>query len=137
MLLAEEAAAAGDGERNDYAVTYFQLIRLDGGAYLYYFAHELVPEDVPLLHSGDVPVVQVEVGTANCGACNPHNGVAGIKNLRIRNIFDSNLFDAHPTNSFHAILRTALNESRDSGLIGWSGLRKRKAAIFRDLGPCV
>ena len=56
---AEEAVAAGDGERHDHAVADLQVRhRL---ADLDHLAHELVAEDVALLHRRDEAVVEVQV----------------------------------------------------------------------------
>ena len=53
--LAEEAFAAGDGERHDHAVADLQLLVL--GADLDHLAHGLVAEDVAALHRRDDAVI--------------------------------------------------------------------------------
>ena len=64
-VLAEEAAAAGDGERDDDAVAELQVLHV--GADFDDLAHELVAEDVAGLHGRDEAVVEVEVGAADRG----------------------------------------------------------------------
>ena len=66
LLLAEAAVAAGDGERHDDAVADLQV--LDRRPDLDDLAHELVAEDVALLHRRDEAVVEVQIGAADRGA---------------------------------------------------------------------
>src|SRR6185295_11693017 len=103
LALAEEAAAAGDGEGHHHPVAGPQV--LDGGADGDDLTHELVPEDVALLHARHVPVVEVEVGTADRGEGDAHDGVAGIEELRLRNLAQTHVVFAEPAVGLHA--RTA------------------------------
>ena len=77
LLLAEVAAAAGDGERHDDAIADLEprvvFADLDD------FAHELVAEDVALLHRRDVAVVDVQVGSADRRRRDLDDGVARIE----------------------------------------------------------
>jgi hypothetical protein len=84
LVLAGPAVAAGDGERHDHSVAHLEvrhaLAELDD------LAHELVAEDVPSLHRGDVPVVQVQVRATDRGGGDLHDRVAVIDDLRIGDV---------------------------------------------------
>ena len=82
LLLAEEAMPAGDRERHHHAVADLQA-RV-AAADVHHLAHELVAEDVPLLHGGDVAAVDVQVRAADRGGGNPDDGVARVQNLGVR-----------------------------------------------------
>jgi hypothetical protein len=62
--LTGEAAAAGDREGDDDTVTDLEVI-LEPGTDLHDFTHELMPEDITLLHAGDKAIKEVQVGTTN------------------------------------------------------------------------
>src|SRR5262249_42023258 len=64
-------------------------------------AHELVAEDVALLHRGDVPVVEVEVGAADGGGGDPHHGVAWVHERRVGDVLDLDGVLAHPADGLH------------------------------------
>src|ERR671927_538511 len=51
-------------------------------------AHELVPEDVALLHRRDVAVVEVQVRPADRRRGDLHDRVAVVEDLRIRDVLD-------------------------------------------------
>src|SRR5688572_32496129 len=51
-------------------------------------AHELVAEDVALEHRRDEAVVEVQVGAADRGRGDTHDGVARVDDLGIRNFLD-------------------------------------------------
>ena len=73
LLLAEEAVAAGDGERNDDAVAALEI-----GHFLADFlddAHEFVAEDVARFHGGDEAVEEMKVRSADRGAGDFDDGV--------------------------------------------------------------
>ncbi len=58
-------------------------------------------EDVPLLHRGDVAVVQVEVGPTDRRARDLDDGVPGIEDLRVGDRVDADLAFPFPANRFH------------------------------------
>jgi len=84
LLLAAPAVAAGDRERHHDAVPDPEVpdIRPD----LDDLAHELVPDDVALLHRGDEPVVEVQVGAADRRRRDLDDRVAAVQDLRIRHL---------------------------------------------------
>ena len=61
--LAEEAFAAGDGERHNHTVADLELGV--AGADLDHLAHGLVTDDVALLHLGDDAVIDVQIGATD------------------------------------------------------------------------
>jgi hypothetical protein len=63
--------------------------------------HELMPEDVPLLHGGDVSVVEVEVGPADRRRRDLHDRVARVEDLRVGHGLDLDLADAFPAEGLH------------------------------------
>ena len=80
------AVAAGDRERDDDAVADLEVVH--AAADLDDLAHELVPEDVALLHRRDVAVVEVQVGAADRGRRDPHDRVAVVEDLRVGDVLD-------------------------------------------------
>src|SRR5262249_12055375 len=101
LLLAEEAAAAGNREADHYAVAYLQILDLRPD--LDYFTHELMPDDVPLLHRRNETVVKVQVGAADRRGCDPHNGVTPVDDLRFWRVNYPHVLFAIPTIRFHRI----------------------------------
>ena len=99
VLLAEPAPAAGDAEGDDDAVADLEVV--DVGAELDDLAHELVPEDVVLLHRRDVAVVQVQVAPADGGARHAQDRVAAVEDLGIGHVFDAHILLAHPADGLH------------------------------------
>src|SRR6185369_6091606 len=99
LALAEEAAAAGDGEGDDHAVAEREV--LDLAAELDDLAHELVAQDVPLLHGGDVAVVEVEVRAADRGRGDADDGVAPVQDRRVGDVFYPDVVFTVPTECFH------------------------------------
>src|SRR5260370_447639 len=65
LLLAEEAVAAGDVERHHHAIPWAQVP--DVAANIDHLAHELVAEDVSLLHPWNETAVQMQVPAAGLG----------------------------------------------------------------------
>src|SRR5436305_1375184 len=100
-MLAVPAVAAGDGEGDDDTVSRLQV--LDLAADLHDLAHELVAEDVPLLHGGDVAVVKVEVRAADRRRGDAHDGVAGVEDLGIRDGLDPDVVLAVPADCSHEL----------------------------------
>jgi hypothetical protein len=112
LALAEEATAAGNGEGDDHALADLQV--LDAAAELHHLAHELVAEDVPLLHGGDVAVVEMEVRAADRRRGDLHDGVAGVQDLGVGNRLDPHVGFAVPADCSHGV---------SPGLLGGSVVR--------------
>jgi hypothetical protein len=101
ILLAEQAASARDGERDDHAITALEL--LDLAADFLDDPHELVAEDIARLHGGDVAIVEVQVAAADGCPRDADDRIAGIDNLRIPDRVYLNFFGTHPANCLHRI----------------------------------
>jgi hypothetical protein len=76
FLFAVKTLSARNGKRDHHAVANFPILQVTAG--FYDFAHELVSEDVALLHSRYESVVKVEIRTANRRGANLHNSVSAI-----------------------------------------------------------
>jgi hypothetical protein len=76
LAAAEEAVAAGDGKRHDDAVAAPEVGH--AGADLDDLAHELVAEDVALVHGRDETVQKVQIGAADGVARHPDDGARGL-----------------------------------------------------------
>jgi hypothetical protein len=98
-MLTRPAGAAGDGEGDDDAVADADVVNLRTD--LDDLAHELVAEDVAFLHGGNEAVVEVEVGAADGGGGDAHDGVAGIENFGVGHVLDLDIACAHPAGGFH------------------------------------
>ena len=94
LVLAGPAVAAGDRERHDDAVADLQVA--DAPADLDDLAHELVAEDVALLHRRDVAVVEVQVRAADRRRGDLHDRVAVVEDLRVRDVLDLDRVAARP-----------------------------------------
>jgi hypothetical protein len=98
-LVAHEAAAAGDLERNDHAVARGELghARAD----LLDHAHRLVAQDRALLDEGAEHLVQVQVGAADRRGRHAHDRVRGLLDRRVGNVVDPHVALSVPSQSFH------------------------------------
>ena len=99
LLLAEPAAPACDGEWHQNAVARIQVLHL--GAEFDDLAHELVAEDVALLHRGNVAVVEMKIRAADGGGGDLNNGVTRVQDLGVRDIFNANVAASPPAKCFH------------------------------------
>ena len=99
--LAEEAFAAGDGERHDDPVADLELLVLR--ADLDDLAHGLVAEDVAALHLRDDAVEDVQVGAADGAGRHLDDGVARMLDFGIRHALAAHVALAVPDQSFHAL----------------------------------
>ena len=99
LLLAEVAAAAGNRERHDDAIADFEVAVL--ATDLDDLAHELVAEDVALLHRRDIAAVDVEIGSTDRGCSDFHDRVARVQQLGIRDVLDADIFFAVVADGFH------------------------------------
>ena len=66
-------------------------------------AHRLVAEDVALLHGRHVAVEEVQVGAADGGGGDPHDGVARVLDLRDRDGVDADVALAVPAECLHVM----------------------------------
>src|SRR5262245_29775870 len=110
IVRAEKAPAAGDGKGDDNAVAGPEV--LDGGADLDDLPHELVAEDVSMLHSRDEAVVQVQVGAANGGRRDANDGVARVDDVGFRDVVYLDPPLALPANCLHDTLLVRVFNSR-------------------------
>jgi hypothetical protein len=98
-VLAEEAFAAGDGERHHHAVADFEL--LVGGADFNHFAHGLMADDVARLHLRDKAAVNMQVRAADRAGGHLDDGVLRMLDLGIGDFFAANVGFAVPGECFH------------------------------------
>src|SRR5690348_9937450 len=108
LVLAEKTLATSDSKGNDDAITNFECVRLNGGANFNDLTHKFMPENVALLERGNVAVIQMKIGTADAGAGDAYDCVARIQDFRIGDIFDTEFFFAHPADSLHDVLNSAV-----------------------------
>src|SRR3954467_381514 len=94
LIPAVPAVAARDREGDDDAVADLQAGHITAG--LDDLAHELVAEDVALLHRRDVPVVEVQVGAADRGRADLDDRVAPVEDLGVRDVLDLDRVAAGP-----------------------------------------
>jgi hypothetical protein len=99
LVLAEPAAPARDAEGHDDLVADGEVLHV--GAQLHHLAHELVAEDVALLHGGDEAVVEMEVRAADRRRGDLQDRVPGVEDFRVRDVFDRDLVHAVPADRFH------------------------------------
>src|SRR5262249_19241873 len=97
---AEKTSPTGDAEWNYNPVTLYEIFDLGPG--LNNLAHKFVTEDVTFLHRGNVPIIQMKIGTADRGETHPNDRVVGIDNLRLRYIRDFDLVFTRPNNGTHS-----------------------------------
>ena len=98
-MLAEVALSAGDGEGYDDPVAHLELF--DAGTDLDDLAHELVSQDVALLHRRDVAVQQVQVRAADGGRRDPDDGVLRVQQFRVGYAVDPHVVATVPNERPH------------------------------------
>src|SRR4030095_16442907 len=143
LIFAKVAVATRDGERDDDAVTNLEprILRADFDD----LAHELMAEDIALLHCRDVAVVDVEIGAADRGCRHLDNGVAWIEDDGVGHGLDPNCFLAFPADGAHpvsyAVARgispassNCLKWRRSSRMV-WEGSRPNREAISAPAFP--
>jgi hypothetical protein len=101
LLRAHVAGATRDRERHDHAVADLEV--LHRGPDLDDLAHELVAQDVALLHRRHEAVVEVEIRAADRGRGDADDGVAGVQDLGIRDLLDPDISLTHPAVGIHRI----------------------------------
>src|SRR5262245_9065800 len=94
--------SAGDRERDDNTITFFQCLAF--AASFNDHAHKLVAEDVAFLHCRDVAIVEMQIGTTDGRGCDADNRVTRIEYLRIRHVQDAHIVFTIPAESFHDLL---------------------------------
>ncbi|MNH14489.1 hypothetical protein D3C79_740820 [compost metagenome] len=109
--LAEEAAAAGDHERNHHAVTDLQIG--DPATGFLDDAHELVAEDITRLGLWNLAVVEVQVGAADGGGGDPEDNVVLFLDERVGDIVDPDVLGSVVCQCSHGFISCR-------GGTGWS-----------------
>jgi hypothetical protein len=111
-LVAHEAVATGDLERDYHAVAGRQLAHLC--ADLLHHAHRLVPQDRSLLDEWAEQLVEVQIGTADGGGGHPHDRIGRLLDSGIRHRVHANVAPSVVSESLHAAAHTRL-ESAHAG----------------------
>jgi hypothetical protein len=96
------AGATGDRKGHDYSVAHRQIS--DPGTNLDDVSHELMTQDVALLHGRYVAVVEVQIRATDSSRGDLDNGIALIQDHRIRNVSDLDGITPHPTSGTHGEL---------------------------------
>src|SRR5829696_8726717 len=97
--LTEEALTTGNRERNHNSIPRGEVLHLI--AHFHHFSHKLMTEDISFFHCGDISIIQVQVrATDRCGG-DTNNRVTRVQDLRIRNLLNSYVYNAIPTNRLH------------------------------------
>src|SRR5690606_34284134 len=96
FTLAEEARAAGDGEGDHHAIPDADAALVHAAAEFFDDAHGFVAHDVPGFHEGDEAVEQVQVRATDAGGGDADDGVAGVENLGIGDVFDGDFVGGAP-----------------------------------------
>src|SRR4051794_34304080 len=98
-LAALLAIAAANRERHHHAVADLELFVI--GAHFDDLAHEFMPEDVPLLHEGNVAVHQMKVRAADGASSHFDDGIPTVFDLWIRNAIAADVPFTVPAQSLH------------------------------------
>src|SRR5438270_1672853 len=105
LLLAEEALAASNRERDDHALAFLQRAFWTGFDHL---THEFMAEDVAGTHARDVTVIEMEVGAADRGRSDLQDAIVRIDDFGVGNTFDADVVTAVPGECAHVqLLRLA------------------------------
>ncbi len=106
-VVAHEAAAARDLERDDHSVSRSQAG--DTGADFFHDPHRFVPENVAGRHEGAEHLVQVQIRPADVGGRDSNDGVGRFLDLCVRDIVDADLSTTLPCHCLHReLLRCGL-----------------------------
>lgn len=84
LLFAENTFAAGDIERNEYVVAYFEFGHFR--SYLFHYPYEFMTERGTDARVGHHSVVKMQVGPAYAGARHPHNCISRMLDPRHRHV---------------------------------------------------
>jgi hypothetical protein len=93
--------AAGDVEGDDHSVACLDV--RDLAADLLDYAHRLVPEDIAGSHEGPENLIEVEVGAAQSGRRDTHDGVGGLLEDGFRDVVYADISPTVPGNCFHFV----------------------------------
>ena len=104
IVLAEKTSAARDWKRNHYAIAFVQI--LDGTAFFFDYAHELVAED-KIFQLRKEAVVNVEIGSADGSRGDAENNVPRLLNFRIVDVIDFDAARSVKNERFHLSKRKA------------------------------
>src|SRR5215211_3583637 len=133
------AFAAENRERHDDAVA--DLERALGlRADLHDLAHELVADDVAVLHPWHVAVVEIQVRAADGTGRHPDDSVAGVLDLRIRDLVAADVGGVVPNQGFHRRAPLAASEGRQLDPVrGRRAVDPREPARTRkgSAGACI
>jgi hypothetical protein len=99
LLLAGITGAAGDRKWDDHPISYLQLP--DPGPSLHHFSHELVAENVALLHGRHVAVVEMQIGPANRGGRDPDDYILGVEYAGFGHVHYFDPLHSHPAVGSH------------------------------------
>jgi len=91
-LFAKHAAAAGYVEGHQHVVTHFYFGHV--GAHFHHYAREFVTKRAAHAGVGHVAIIQVQIGAADAGARDAHNGVFGVLEGRQRLFGNADPFGA-------------------------------------------
>src|SRR5262249_22502909 len=80
-------------------------------ASLNHFAHEFMAENVAAFHPGDVAVVDVQIGAADGGERDAHDGIVRIQNARVGNRLHAHIIRAVPADRFHAVTSSGFDQA--------------------------
>src|SRR5690606_18831280 len=94
------ALTTNDGKGHHHPVADLELLVL--GPNLDHLAHELVPQDIAMLHARHEAVEQVQIGAANGTGGGFDDGVAGMFDLGIGDGVVANVLLTVPAKCFHS-----------------------------------
>src|SRR6266700_718980 len=99
LPLTEKTLATGNGKRHHDPVAGAEVRH--GAANLNHLTHAFVSEDVPFVHGGNIPIVEMHIRAANSAQCDLDDGVPWIEDLRLRYRFNTDIAFAIPADCFH------------------------------------
>src|SRR5689334_2105105 len=99
VVLTAPALTACNRERHDHTIPDFDLFYFL--ADFHHLAHELVAEDVTVLHRRHESVEEMQIGSTDCRRRDTYDGVTVVENLWIGHVFDFDVFRALPAVSSH------------------------------------
>src|ERR1700761_3592169 len=98
--LALVALAADDGEWHNDTIALLK-VAVHAGPDFHNLAHHLVAHDVAGQHGRNVVVEEMEVGSADSAACDPHNSVPRLLDLGVRDRIAADVLLPVPNKCFH------------------------------------
>src|SRR4051794_5138044 len=79
LALAEKTLAARNWKRDNDPVAWAQIFHL--ATHIDHLTHELVADDIALIHGRNEPVIEMKIRPADGGGGNLHDGIAWIENF--------------------------------------------------------